>query len=205
MATCSKCLKNEEPDDIDEMLLCDGCDLAMHVSCAGLSEVPDGDWLCGSCLDILDTRKKSLATDGKADIRTLVATLPPLPELDVETALMGTNATKRFHEEMISRRKAAVCRLEENQGVLAVASKARVTELRKEVQEADVVMSSEEEKYNSARSRTMDKHGLMGWSLHGYRSHIKCRLDDGSVVTLHRERIYVGGRIQEVKGPDWDR
>jgi len=72
MATCSKCLKQgkfdiipscflclpilllndfsycstlEKPGDKDEILLCDGCDIEMHMSCAGLTELPETDWL----------------------------------------------------------------------------------------------------------------------------------------------------------------
>ncbi len=67
MATCSKCSSEEQLDDTDEMLMCNGCNLAMHVSCAGLFMVPDGDWLCGACLDILDARKKSLVKDKEGD------------------------------------------------------------------------------------------------------------------------------------------
>ena len=86
MATCSKCLIKEQPDDTDEMLMCDGCDLAIHVSCAGLFIVPDGDWLCKACLDILDARKKSLLTSGDGDRRSLKAKMPPLKKLDDESA-----------------------------------------------------------------------------------------------------------------------
>ena len=40
----------EQPGDTDEILLCDGCDLEIHLSCAGLKEIPTTDWLCNSCL-----------------------------------------------------------------------------------------------------------------------------------------------------------
>ena len=31
------------------MLLCDGCDGEVHLRCAGLERVPEGDWLCAAC------------------------------------------------------------------------------------------------------------------------------------------------------------
>ena len=32
-----------------EVLLCDGCDGEVHLRCAGLERVPEGDWLCAAC------------------------------------------------------------------------------------------------------------------------------------------------------------
>ncbi|KAK4804300.1 hypothetical protein SAY86_004117 [Trapa natans] len=32
-----------------ELVLCDGCPSSFHLSCIGMSEVPDGDWFCPSC------------------------------------------------------------------------------------------------------------------------------------------------------------
>ena len=36
-----------------------GCDVEIHVSCAGLTKVPNGDWLCESCLQVLEARRKA--------------------------------------------------------------------------------------------------------------------------------------------------
>ncbi|KAJ3204215.1 hypothetical protein HDU82_005998 [Entophlyctis luteolus] len=46
-AVCTECgLQTEET-----VILCDGCDSAVHLSCAGLSpaSIPEGDWLCRAC------------------------------------------------------------------------------------------------------------------------------------------------------------
>lgn len=43
---CSVC---DEGDKEDELLLCDGCQKAMHASCIGLHGVPHGDWFCKKC------------------------------------------------------------------------------------------------------------------------------------------------------------
>ena len=159
MATCFKCLIKEQPDDTDEMLLCDGCDLAIHVSCAGLFVIPDGDWLCGTCLDILDARKKSVLTSGDGDRRSLKAKMPPLKRLDDESAHMVTAAKTRFREEMMSRKMGALRQLEENQNVMTVASKARVTALENEIRNSAARVAEAERTHSSARSAKFKKHG----------------------------------------------
>jgi len=158
MATCSKCLVKEQHDDSDEMLMCDGCDLAIHVSCAGLFIVPDGDWLCKACLDILDARKKSVLTSGDGR-RSLKAKMPPLKKLDDESAHMVTTAKMRYREDMMARKMAALCQLEENQSVMAVASKSRVNEMENEIRNSTARVAEAEKIHNSARSATMYKHG----------------------------------------------
>mmetsp|Transcript_8248 Transcript_8248/g.24625 ORF Transcript_8248/g.24625 Transcript_8248/m.24625 type:complete len:552 (-) Transcript_8248:3183-4838(-) len=43
------CLRCGGGEDDHLLLLCDGCDRAMHTFCAGLSEVPEGQWYCPDC------------------------------------------------------------------------------------------------------------------------------------------------------------
>ncbi|KAF2232639.1 hypothetical protein EV356DRAFT_568534 [Viridothelium virens] len=43
------CLVCEEIGDDETLLLCDGCEAACHVSCAGLQRVPRGPWYCDHC------------------------------------------------------------------------------------------------------------------------------------------------------------
>lgn len=45
---CSKCRK-DEPEDL--LLLCDGCNFALHTFCVTppLEQVPEGQWFCSSC------------------------------------------------------------------------------------------------------------------------------------------------------------
>lgn len=33
----------------DEVLLCDGCEVEVHLTCTGLSSIPEGDWMCRTC------------------------------------------------------------------------------------------------------------------------------------------------------------
>ena len=40
---------NRSTQGTSEVLLCDGCDGEVHLRCAGLERVPEGDWLCAAC------------------------------------------------------------------------------------------------------------------------------------------------------------
>ena len=59
LTRCNKCRGLEKPEDeaTNPMLMCDGCDTTCHLQCDGLKSVPEGDWFCGECLEILRARK----------------------------------------------------------------------------------------------------------------------------------------------------
>ena len=40
---------NRSTQGTSEVLICDGCDGEVHLRCAGLERVPEGDWLCAAC------------------------------------------------------------------------------------------------------------------------------------------------------------
>lgn len=45
---CGVCGGSDSPVG-NEILLCDGCDLGVHLECYGLSCIPSGDWFCEVC------------------------------------------------------------------------------------------------------------------------------------------------------------
>jgi hypothetical protein len=45
---CRSCRQPDSPED-NPILLCDGCDAAEHQRCAGVEQVPEGDWFCSAC------------------------------------------------------------------------------------------------------------------------------------------------------------
>uniref|UniRef100_A0A1I7XPP0 PHD-type domain-containing protein n=1 Tax=Heterorhabditis bacteriophora TaxID=37862 RepID=A0A1I7XPP0_HETBA len=47
-AACDICRISECEYD-DEMVFCDGCNLCVHMSCYGLSDLPPDEWLCMKC------------------------------------------------------------------------------------------------------------------------------------------------------------
>ncbi len=44
------------------VVLCDKCDRGLHLACAGLTEVPPGEFLCGHC-DDMDLGGRHFSTD----------------------------------------------------------------------------------------------------------------------------------------------
>ena len=61
---CCICGRDDEGED-DAIVMCDGCNIAVHQTCYGLFRIPAGDWYCEPCA------AKRAATARKA-------TLPPL-------------------------------------------------------------------------------------------------------------------------------
>ena len=47
-AECLACLTNKE--EIDHLILCDGCGHGFHLECLGLTTTPPGAWLCPWCV-----------------------------------------------------------------------------------------------------------------------------------------------------------
>jgi PHD-finger len=52
---CTQCKSKGNPA---QMLLCDLCNKPYHTACVGLDEVPEGDWFCEPCLEVLKARKE---------------------------------------------------------------------------------------------------------------------------------------------------
>ncbi len=38
-----------DSDDNNQIVLCDGCDIAVHQACYGIRDIPEGDWFCALC------------------------------------------------------------------------------------------------------------------------------------------------------------
>ena len=45
---CGVCMELEGDDD-NPIILCDGCNVGVHLGCYGLQQVPEGDWYCDRC------------------------------------------------------------------------------------------------------------------------------------------------------------
>jgi len=57
---CKMCDICNIPGDDDKIILCDGCDRGFHTFCLRppLEELPEGDWLCDTCSNLIAKSKK---------------------------------------------------------------------------------------------------------------------------------------------------
>lgn len=75
---CALCSKPDSKAG-NQILFCDGCDLAVHQKCYGVPRIPRGDWLCKDC----SKAPPSTAESGSKakDQRTEEATVEAAPEI----------------------------------------------------------------------------------------------------------------------------
>jgi origin recognition complex subunit 4 len=85
---CSICKKPDSKPP-NEIIFCDGCDMAVHQRCYGVLSIPEGDWLCRNCSqdDALIIQK-----DGMADSSGLLARkaeqIPDIPNFEQHLRVM---------------------------------------------------------------------------------------------------------------------
>jgi hypothetical protein len=63
---CMICKGSTYEDDLnedDDVMLCDGCNGEAHMKCLGLTEIPDSDWHCSYCLNKLQNQTNSEEKD----------------------------------------------------------------------------------------------------------------------------------------------
>ena len=80
----------------DEIIFCDGCGVQVHLSCYGLTKVPEGEWRCVGCEDGVDAGE---ADEGEFGVCALcpqpggaLARLDPPSAWDVAWESPGTHA-----------------------------------------------------------------------------------------------------------------
>ncbi|KAL9179984.1 hypothetical protein ACHAXT_007954 [Thalassiosira profunda] len=182
----------------------------IHVSCAGLTEVPTTDFLCEACLDVLAARKKAHSARGvpkdAEGRRSLEAKLPALPKLNQATVKLAQTAQAAFVVEMTARKDAALRRLKENQRVLAESSRQRVSDLTNEVNAQNGTVYAERANHSNAKSAVFSRHGIRSWSVKNQgRSYIKFRRADGTTGEVERIRqwSYPNGMRTRSQSPEW--
>ncbi|KAG8167546.1 hypothetical protein KVR01_003235 [Diaporthe batatas] len=79
---CALCNKPDSKTG-NQILFCDGCDLAVHQKCYGVPRIPRGDWLCKDCslAPSSTTANGSTAKDQKASEATVEAA-PDIPNFE---------------------------------------------------------------------------------------------------------------------------
>ena len=177
IAVCSKCLKKEKRNDTDQILLCDGCDLEIHTSCAGFNMLPEGDWLCRNCLKVLKARNDFA--------------LSPLKELDSDTVALAVRASISLREAIAKRKSVALNRMKENHRVLKRDLQKRTSNLENERLLLKNVVSIEGQRYDASRDQILARHGITDWGLSGGSSWIVP--DHGTSTRVNRQN------------PEWER
>jgi len=180
-----------------EMLVCDGCDAPHHTSCVGLHAVPNGDWFCVSCLDILRARRE------KGDIKRRVFSLPLVPAL--ETVLSTeerdhiTSLRAKLNEYLDTR-----CRQDlQASKDLSLASQQTLQQLEQELQAEIIRLEAEtkdaKQKQEMALKASMSQHEVVKYecnsseSAHGQFIQLR---QNGQLVSLKKN--------EEKRGVKWD-
>lgn len=64
---CDVCKNGDTPED-DMIVICEGCSVAVHQSCYGLKEIPEGDWFCGVCEEELEQQSQNRDLDERSNM-----------------------------------------------------------------------------------------------------------------------------------------
>ena len=80
---CEICSKPDS-NAPNEIILCDNCDFAVHQQCYDVEEIPEGEWLCKSCMqeDVLKTPVKAKGPPTLAPEVPKIVDVPDIPNLD---------------------------------------------------------------------------------------------------------------------------
>ena len=178
---CAVCDKHEHPRD-SEIILCDGCDTAMHLQCAGLSAAPDDDWFCGSCLEILRARKQAHGVGSGS----LLAQLPPLPSLP-EAARAGSHEYQVLLHQLLQQRRTQVqAAISEQHRAIRASTEQRLSELHATLATVLAQKDSADREARRLCTAALASVGLRGWG----QNDIEAIQSDGTYERL-RENIEV--------------
>ena len=166
LAICGCCQVREKENDPDPMLICDGCDHPCHLSCAGLSEVPERDWLCQTCQDVLKARKEYYHSSTNKNKLTMEAELPPLPELPMAIQSLAVQAQAKLYAYLTWRKEAAVLKLQENQRIVAQRCTKRIAQLKDVViPQKKTVLATAKSNFEQSERQLKIQHGIRRWKL----------------------------------------
>ena len=165
---CDICHVPENPDDPNDspMLLCDGCNRAVHLKCCRcptLTDVPEHEWFCHeSCLPMLQARRDAYGQ--VAPHHSLRARLPPLPAINTSTVV-----PEDLHARMLSHlqfmRDADLHALQQRHARQISAMPDEMALLSEEIRSTKVALQRAEGVYTDARRSLMRVHGIAEYKM----------------------------------------
>ncbi|KAI3397744.1 hypothetical protein diail_10397 [Diaporthe ilicicola] len=79
---CALCSKPDSKAG-NQILFCDGCDLAVHQKCYGVPRIPRGDWLCRDCSQASSSlTDNGLKTKGQKTSEIVIEAAPEIPNFE---------------------------------------------------------------------------------------------------------------------------
>ena len=151
---CTVCMQHEHAHD-SPIMLCDGCDAAMHLDCSGLSSVPVGDYFCVQCLGVLRERKLKYGAEGGS----LKAELPLLPVL-----VAAPQHGAALQSLLANRNAVATAALLDSHKAVLAASLSRETELcDAQIPAAQLAHSQAQAAKDGAFAVACDEYQIQGW------------------------------------------
>jgi uncharacterized Zn finger protein (UPF0148 family) len=105
-ARCGVCHRD---DDEAQLLLCDGCDQALHTYCVGLAEVPEGDFFCESCQRDRDAEDEEEDEDAAVPKRRRLRRAREAPR-EPRARSRASAASSAWQPDSISSRRAHLAR-----------------------------------------------------------------------------------------------
>ncbi|KAB5536049.1 origin recognition complex subunit 4 C-terminus-domain-containing protein [Coniochaeta sp. 2T2.1] len=85
---CSICKKPDSKKG-NEILFCDGCDMAVHQKCYNVPTIPEGDWLCRTCSQDDAVTVQTIGTDKSSlQLVTTSEQVPGIPGFEQHLQLM---------------------------------------------------------------------------------------------------------------------
>ena len=143
------------------MLLCDGCDAACHLHCTQpqLQHIPEHEWFCDTCLDILAARKAACC-------KSLLVQPPQPPAgriLPSEIVELRNKMYRKLVTMLQAKHERTIQAIRESLAVQEQEIRNRITELRRQVAVRQAECQTVERHCNAVVDEVKRAQGLESW------------------------------------------
>lgn len=186
---CEVC-KLKTSGDENPILLCDGCDQGCHLRCMhDMTSVPEGDWFCPSCSDILDARRSVKYREDGGLIRESITDISN--ETHQKSQLNSDeliHIKDRLNDQITTRLKQVEKNLEQDHEMMTKS----ITTLSQEIDQLINDLEESNEYFMTAQQRALSTQDLRCYKLSQINSSIHeiCYLTpDGSWNTVRESDV----------------